>query len=131
MALTSYNTAATAAFSFTTNSVAGLLVQSLTLSAAPVSTETGYEPTNGAAILFGVHDGEVTTGSISGIALANGLANATIGANVGATLTPAMCALAGYTGNNGSVVCTGLSTTAQPGGFKKFSLDFTHLRAIA
>ncbi len=132
MSLSTFNTANTAAFLFSLAGVAGMQIETMSLSASPVSTQFGYDPTNGACTLFGIHDGEVTTGSITGKILgSNGLANATIGQALTSTLTPAMCALAGYSGNNGTVVCTGASLTKTPALFAPLTVNFSHLRAVA
>ncbi len=131
MALTIYDTAATAQAVFSAPAVTGLQVTSINLSASPVQTEFGDDPANGACTLFGVHDRDVVTGTISGRLLANGLANATIGTNVTASVAASLLVVAGYTGNNGTVVCTGIQTQAQPGAFKTVSFDITHLRSIA
>lgn len=131
MSLSTFNTAGTTGFSFSLTAVTGMQVETLSLSASPVSTQLGYDPANGACTLFGIHDGEVTTGTITGKLLGTtGLANATIGAAITSTLTAAMCTLAGYTGNNGTVVCTGASLTKTPGVFAPLTVSFSHLRAI-
>jgi len=132
MSLSTFNTAATSAFIFTLTAVTGMQVETISLSASPVSTQMGYDPGNGACTLFGIHDGEVTTGTITGKILGTtGLANATVGQALTATLTPAMCAFAGYTGNNGTVVCTGASLTKTTAVFAPLTVNFSHLRAVA
>ena len=132
MSLSTFNTAATAAFSFSMSAVTGLQVQSLSLSASPVSVQYGDDPANGACTLMGIHDREVTTGTITGRLLGTtGLAAAVVGNAITSTLTAAMCALGGYTGNNGTVVCVGASTSQTVGDFKTLSINFAHARAIA
>lgn len=130
MSLTIFNTANTVSAVFSTSSVAGLQVTSLQLSASAASTEQGFDPANGATTLFGVHDSETITGTVSGRMLANGLAGTTVGANVAATLTPAMTNLAGYVANNATIVVTGVSTSAAPGQFKTLQITFTRLNQI-
>ncbi len=130
MGLNTYNASAANGYSFTLNAIAGLQVISGSTSASPVTTETGYD-TNGNAVLFGLQDAGLITGTFSGRVLgSNGAGNFRLGSNIGATITPAMCALAGYSTGNGTVVCTGLSGSLAVAQFQKLDVQFSYFLNI-
>ena len=130
MGLNTYNAAAANGYNFTMSAIAGLQVMSGSLSASPVTTETGYDNA-GNAVLFGLQDAGVITGSFEGRVLGtNGAGNFRLGSNIGATITPAMCALSGYNTGNGTVVCTGLDGSLAVAQFQKLSIKFSQFLNI-